>query len=92
MERARAHVVIEGRVQGVFFRQHTQEMAFRLGINGWVKNRLDGCVEAVFEGEKEKVDQIIQWCHRGPSEAMVIKVDLFWEEFRGDFEKFSVTY
>ena len=92
MEKVRAHVIIEGRVQGVFFRHHTQETAFRLGLKGWVKNRRDGCVEAVFEGDQERVDQIIQWCHRGPSEARVTKVHSTWENYTGEFEDFSVTY
>jgi len=92
MEKARARVIVEGRVQGVFFRHHTQAAAFRLGINGWVKNRRDGHVEAVFEGDRERVDQIIQWCHRGPSEARVKNVSVAWEEYTGEFEDFSVTY
>jgi len=92
MEKARARVIVEGRVQGVFFRHHTQAAAFRLGVNGWVKNRRDGHVEAVFEGDREKVDQIIQWCHRGPSEARVKNVSVVWEEYTGEFEEFSVTY
>jgi len=92
MEKARARVIIEGRVQGVFFRHHTQEMALKLGVIGWVKNRRDGSVEAVFEGDRERVDQIIQWCHRGPSEAKVTKVYLTWGNFTGEFEDFSVAY
>jgi acylphosphatase len=92
MEKVRARVIVEGRVQGVFFRSHTEEMAFRLGVKGWVKNRRDGRVEAVFEGDQEKVDQIIQWCHRGPSEARVTRVHLAWEDYIGEFEDFSVTY
>jgi acylphosphatase len=92
MEKVRARVIIEGRVQGVFFRHHTQETAFRLGVKGWVKNRRDGRVEAVFEGDQERVDQIIQWCHRGPSEARVTKVYMTLENYTGEFEDFSVTY
>jgi acylphosphatase len=92
MERVRARVIIEGRVQGVFFRRYTQEAALRLGVAGWVKNRRDGSVEAVFEGDQERVDQIIQWCHRGPSEAWVTKVHSTWENYTGEFEDFSVTY
>src|SRR4030042_2518254 len=92
MEKVRARVVIEGRVQGVFFRHHTQEMAFRLGVKGWVKNRRDSCVEAVFEGDQKQVDQIIQWCHRGPSEARVKKVHLNWEIYVGEFKDFSISY
>jgi acylphosphatase len=92
MEKVRAGATIEGRVQGVFFRYHTQDMAFKLGVKGWVKNRRDGRVEAVFEGDKEKVDQMIQWCHRGPSEARVTKVYLHWEDYTGEFEDFIIHY
>ena len=92
MEKVRVRVIIEGRVQGVFFRSHTEEMAIRLGLKGWVKNRRDGRVEAVFEGDQERVDQMTQWCHRGPSEARVSKVDLFGEVFTGEFEDFSIRY
>ncbi len=92
MDRVRARVIIEGKVQGVFFRYHTQQMAFRLRITGWVKNRRDGRVEAVFEGDRDQVDQMIQWCHRGPSEARVSKVYLTWEDYTGEFEDFSITY
>jgi acylphosphatase len=92
MEKVRARVIVEGRVQGVFFRHHTQETAFERGVKGWVKNRRDGRVEAVFEGDQERVEQIIQWCHRGPSEARVSKVQLTWEIYTGEFEDFSITY
>ena len=92
MEKVRARAIIEGRVQGVFFRHHTQEMAFKLGVKGWVKNRRDGNVEAVFEGDNEKVDQVIQWCHRGPPEARVMKVHLNWEDYTGEFEDFAINY
>jgi acylphosphatase len=92
MEKVRARVIIEGRVQGVFFRHHTQEMAFRLGVNGWVKNRRDGRVEALFEGDRERVDQIIRWCRSGPSEARVTGVHVNWEVYTGECEDFSVAY
>jgi len=92
MEKARAHVIIEGRVQGVFFRRHTQDAAFKLGIKGWVRNRRDGSVEAVFEGDQERVDEIVEWCHRGPSEARVTRVHSTRENYTGEFEDFSVTY
>jgi acylphosphatase len=92
MEKVRAHVIVEGRVQGVFFRHHTQEMAYKLGVNGWVKNRRDGSVEALFEGDKKNVDQIIQWCHRGPSEARVMNVRTTWENYTGEFDDFSINY
>ena len=92
MDHVRARVIVEGRVQGVFFRYHTQAMAFKLGVKGWVKNRSDGSVEALFEGNREKVDQIIQWCRQGPSEAKVTNVRTSWEDFRGEFEDFSINY
>jgi acylphosphatase len=92
MEKGRAHVMIEGRVQGVFFRHHTQEMAFKLRVKGWVRNRRDGTVEAVFEGDMERVNEIIEWCHHGPPAAKVIKVHRAWEEYTGEFEDFSVNY
>src|SRR4030042_4480946 len=92
MEKARARVIIEGRVQGVFFRHHTQETAYKLGVKGWVRNRRDGSVEALFEGDKKEIDQIIQWCHRGPSEARVMNVRTTWENYTGEFEDFSISY
>jgi len=92
MEKVRARVVIEGTVQGVFFRHHTRETARKLGVRGWVRNQRDGSVEAVFEGDRERVDQIIEWCHRGPSGAMVARVRIDWEDYRGEFDDFSVTY
>ncbi|OGP73811.1 MAG: acylphosphatase [Deltaproteobacteria bacterium RBG_16_49_23] len=92
MDNVRARVIVEGMVQGVFFRQHTQETAFRLGVKGWVRNRRDGRVEVLFEGDKAKVDEMIQWCHRGPSEARVTNVRVIWEEFAGEFKDFSITY
>lgn len=92
MEKSRARVIVEGRVQGVFFRAHTQERAYLLNLTGWVKNRRDGRVEALFEGDKTKVEQMIEWCHRGPSEARVTKVLVNWEEFAGEFNEFSIAY
>ncbi|MGZ3494457.1 MAG: acylphosphatase [Thermodesulfobacteriota bacterium] len=92
MEKIRLRVIIEGRVQGVFFRHHTQEMASKLEVKGWVKNRRDGSVEAVFEGDRERVDQIIQWCQRGSSGAKVRNVSVTQENYTGEFEDFFVTY
>ena len=92
MGKARAWIIVEGRVQVVFFRAHTQEMAYLLSLKGWVKNRRDGRVEALFEGEKAKVDEMIQWCHRGPSEAKVTNVRVVWEDYAGEFKDFSITY
>jgi acylphosphatase len=70
----RRHVIISGRVQGVWFRESTRREAERLAVAGWVRNRPDGDVEAVFEGPAEVVAKITEWCHHGPSGARVISV------------------
>ncbi len=91
-ENLRAHVVIHGLVQGVYFRASTREEAVRLNVGGWVRNLSDGSVEALFEGEKIKVEEIVAWCYRGPSGAAVAKVELRWETFKGEFSHFDVRY
>ena len=88
----RARVLVGGRVQGVFFRFETRRQARRLGVAGWVRNRRDGRVEAVFEGEKEDVERMIEFCRRGPSGARVSNVEVRWEEPTGEFEGFNVRY
>ena len=90
--RVRARVFVGGRVQGVFFRFETRELARGLGVGGWVRNRRDGRVEAVFEGEKEDVERMIELCRRGPSGARVTDVEVRWEEPTGEFEGFRVRY
>ncbi len=91
-ELVRAHVVISGKVQGVFFRMETLEEARKTGVSGWVKNKQDGTVEAVFEGEKALVDSVIQWCRQGPPVSMVDNVDIEWEPYTGKFTGFSIRY
>ncbi|MFB0523327.1 MAG: acylphosphatase [Candidatus Bathyarchaeia archaeon] len=88
----RAHVLVSGRVQGVFFRFETRRLARRLGIAGWVRNRSDGQVEAVFEGEKEAVERMVEFCRHGPSGARVTNAEVRWEEPTGEFEGFNVRY
>ncbi len=80
----RAHVTIRGRVQGVFFRAEAQDRASSFGLSGWVRNNLDGTVEAVFEGDRERVESMVEWCRRGPSGAVVENVEVAWEEPRGE--------
>lgn len=88
----RAHVFVSGRVQGVFFRTEAQDEAIRRNVAGWVRNLHDGRVEAVFEGEKENVDRLIEFCRRGPPGARVTKVDVSWEHYTGEFRGFQVRY
>jgi acylphosphatase len=85
----RAHLIISGIVQGVFFRYRTCQRAHELGVSGWVKNRMDGDVEAVLEGESGKVEEIVKWCHQGPPGAVVTEVKVFWEDYRNEFSQFS---
>jgi len=88
----RAHLRIYGRVQGVFFRANMRRKAVEYGVKGWVKNLPDGSVEAVVEGEEEAVKKIIAWAHRGPPLARVDRVDVEWEEYKGEFSDFRVIY
>ncbi len=85
-------MVISGRVQGVFFRANTRQRAHSEGVTGWVRNRPDGKVEAVFEGTRDRVHSMVSWCHRGPRLAQVESVDVQWEEPTGEFRDFSVRY
>ena len=92
MSKMRAHLFIEGRVQGVFFRACTQEEAQERKLTGWVKNLYDGRVEAVFEGEEKGVQSILEWCHSGPPHAMVVHVSAEIEEYQGEYSDFSVVF
>jgi len=90
--KVRAHLVIEGRVQGVFFRAYTEDEARKHKVAGWVKNRADGSVEAILEGEGTDVQALIDWCRRGPPHARVTQVEVEWENYAGEFRDFSVRY
>lgn len=90
-ENARVHLLIEGRVQGVFFRASAQAEAGRLGLTGWVRNRPDGAVEIVAEGERKKLDDLIAWSRHGPRGAEVENVRIEWGEFSGEFSAFRIT-
>ena len=91
-EKVRAHILVSGIVQGVFFRANTAEKAKELSLLGWVKNLPDGRVEAVFEGEKEKIEEIIDWLKSHPGMSKVEKVEVDWQEAKGDFEDFEIRY
>ncbi len=92
MDSIRAHLIVEGRVQGVWFRDSTRQEAVRLGLSGWVKNRFDGTVEVVAEGPREKVETLISWCHHGPPAARVTGVRESKEDFTGEFESFRIVF
>jgi acylphosphatase len=90
--KTRAHLLVSGRVQGIFFRLETKYKAEIHNVKGWVRNLPDGRVEAVFEGEEEAVKALIEFCKRGPAGARVTNVDLRWENFTGEFDAFKVKY
>ena len=92
MSTVRAHVMIRGIVQGVYFRAHTRDEARACNVTGWVKNRSDGGVEAVFEGPEEDVKKVIAWCHKGPAWAQVTDVHVDWQDYTGEFKKFFINY
>jgi acylphosphatase len=81
---SRARVRVRGRVQGVFFRAEASERARSLRLAGWVRNCPDGSVEAVFEGDDERVASMVDWCRHGPSGARVDDVDVKWEQAAGE--------
>ena len=86
----RVHLIIEGQVQGVFFRASTREQASRLGLKGWVRNCPDGSVEVVAEGRRKAVDDLVRWCRRGPPGAQVHNVQLQWEDLKDEFQGFRI--
>jgi len=90
--KVRARVHVSGQVQGVFFRSETQEEAIKHNVTGWVRNVPDGRVEAVFEGEKDQVDELIELCKRGPPGARVTRVEVSWENYTGEFKGFKIRY
>jgi acylphosphatase len=84
MPTKRVHVFVSGMVQGVFFRVEAASRARSLGLGGFVRNTPDGRVEAVFEGEPDKVDRMVAWCRRGPDLARVESVEVGEEPPQGD--------
>lgn len=85
-DRTRAHVFVSGTVQGVSYRASTRDAAREAGVDGWVKNRDDGRVEAVFEGEEDAVEELLEWCHTGSSAAEVNDVETEYGDPEGESE------
>jgi len=92
MDNLRVRLIIEGRVQGVWFRDSTRRQANLLDVWGWVKNRSDGAVEVLAEGPEKAVRKLVAWCHAGPSGARVDRVMEIEEPWRGEFETFDVVF
>lgn len=87
--KVRAHLLVSGRVQGVYFRQSTLLEAQNLGVKGWVRNLMDGRVEAVFEGEEHEVKMLVNYCRQGPAAARVDNLDVGYGPFKGEFLNFT---
>jgi acylphosphatase len=88
--KVRAHILISGRVQGVFFRMEIRDEASKRNVSGWVRNISGRRVEAIFEGKKENVENLIKFCNIGPPRAKVTKVNVQWEEYKGEFKDFKI--
>ena len=89
-KKTRVHVLISGKVQGVWYRASTQAKAQQLGITGWVRNTRDGKVEAVFEGDEATIQQMILWCHQGPPQAKVNTVEVREQPSSDSFHEFFI--
>ncbi len=92
MSKQRIRIFVSGKVQGVFFRQALKVMAKKNNVSGWVKNLKDGRVEAVLEGEVDKVSRIVEWSHGGPANARVKDIEIINEKFVDEFSTFDVLY
>ena len=92
MKQQRIHLLISGKVQGVFFRQALKVVAKKNNVSGWVKNLKDGCVEAVLEGDSKSINSVIEWTRIGPANSRVDNVDVSSEEFKNEFLAFEVLY
>ena len=88
--RVRAYIVLTGRVQGVAFRYYARNIANRHGVKGWIRNLDNGDVEVTIEGERNSVNQMIEWCKEGPSLALVEDIKIIWQSYAGDFSEFHV--
>jgi acylphosphatase len=90
--KSRAHLIIDGKVQGVYFRAFTKEIADSLGLKGWVRNLPNRNVEAVFEGEKDIIEIAVRKCHIGPPYSMVTNIELTWEDNFEGYSDFRIRY
>jgi acylphosphatase len=88
----RVHVIVHGRVQGVYFRASTRDRVRQLNLSGWVRNCADGSVELVAEGDKVRLEQLVTWCRSGPRGAVVTNLDVEWLNATGEFVGFVVKY
>ena len=91
-EKVRAHIFVSGRVQGVLFRGCCKKKADKFEVSGWIKNLRDGRVEAVFEGERENVDKMVNWARKGPIWAKIDDFSVIWDNYQAEFKRFEIRY
>lgn len=84
------HIIVSGRVQGVFYRASCQEVAVSYGLKGYAKNMPSGDVEVVAQGDKDKIERLIDWCKKGPQGAKVMSVNVEWENPSQGFYSFGI--
>jgi len=92
VENKSVHILVTGKVQGVFFRQATKVIAIKNHVTGWVKNLESGQVEILLEGEDQNVNSIVKWCHNGPANSRVDEIKIEQYEFSGQYSGFEVLY
>jgi len=92
MKQYRVHLLVSGKVQGVFFRQALKVVAKKNNVLGWVKNLKDGCVEAILEGGNKSINSVIEWIRIGPANSRVDDIEVSNEEFKNEFSTFDVLY
>jgi acylphosphatase len=92
MTNQRVHIFVKGKVQGVFFRQSTKTIAEKNNVTGWVRNLKDGRVEAMLEGKDVDVSEVVEWSHRGPTNAIVEDLQIINENYKGEFSNFDILY
>ena len=87
----RVHIFANGRVQGVYYRANTEKKALSLGLKGWVRNLNRGQVEIIAEGDDQKIEELVAWCHHGPADAHVTNLDVSYQEPKNEFDKFAIA-
>jgi acylphosphatase len=88
--KARVEAIFKGKVQGVYFRDYTRRFALQEGVFGWVKNLPDGTVEAIFEGDKENIEEVIRMLREEHPIAQVDKIEIVWAEYRNQYDRFEI--
>lgn len=90
MDKKRVHIIVLGKVQGVFFRASTKDTADKLGVGGLVRNNPDGTVEVIAEGYEAQLQKLIDWCHIGPDRSIVSGVETDWLPYTAEFQEFNI--